>query len=172
MVEHDNVLTCFIMYVHAHLYQSEEIIYNQCILNTTSKVSSPLKNPIKSASVTNYSSWNQAWDIARVVKAQSHIRDARPAHWKISNFGQCVVFRWLCVSIRYSFVERAGPTLCIRCHSLCASGFLCMHKNVRWARRMNALARRTPDTRRARWTNARHTRSTRWVFVVCSSAEV
>ena len=32
-------------------------------INTTSKVSSPLKNPIKSSSITNHSSWNQAWDI-------------------------------------------------------------------------------------------------------------
>ena len=36
-----------------------------------------------------------------------------------------------------------------------------MHKNVRGARRMNVLARRTPEMRRARWTNARHTRGTR-----------
>ena len=36
-----------------------------------------------------------------------------------------------------------------------------MHKNVRGARRMNAHARRTPEMRRARWTNARHTRGTR-----------
>ena len=42
------------------------------------------------------------------IKRRSHIHDARPALWKISNFGQCVVFRWVCVSIRYSFVERAG----------------------------------------------------------------
>ena len=75
---------------------------------------------------------------------------------KNSNFGQCVVLRWVCVNIRYSFVERAGPTLCIRCHALCASRFLCMHKNVRQSRRMNVYVRRTLDTRRARWTNAVH----------------
>ena len=46
-----------------------------------------------------------------------------------------------------------------------------MHKNVRVGRCMNVLARRTPDMRRAHWTNARHTWSTRWVFIVCSSAE-
>ena len=63
--------------------------------------------------------------------------------------------------MRYSCVERAGPTLCIRRRSLCASGFLCMHKNVRGARRMNVHARRTPEMRRAGWTNARHTRGTR-----------
>ena len=63
--------------------------------------------------------------------------------------------------MRYSCVERAGPTLCIRRRSLCASGFLWMQKNVRGARRMNVHARRTPEMRRARWTNARHTRSTR-----------
>ena len=63
--------------------------------------------------------------------------------------------------MRYSCVERAGPTLCIRRRSLCASGLLCMHKNVRGARRMNVHARRTPEMRRARWTNARHTRGTR-----------
>ena len=28
--------------------------------------------------------------------------------------GQCVVVRWLCVTMRYSRVERAGPTLCTR----------------------------------------------------------
>ena len=95
------------------------------------------------------------------VKRQSHRHDARPAHWKSSNFGQCVVVRWVCVTMRYSCVERAGPTLCTRRRSLCASAFLCMHKNVRGARRMNVLARRTPEMRRARWTNARHTRGTR-----------
>ena len=57
-----------------------------------------------------------------LVMCRSHIGDAQPAHWKISHFCQCVVFRWVCVSIRYSYVESAGPTLCIRCHSLCASG--------------------------------------------------
>ena len=97
-----------------------------------------------------------------IVKRQSHRHDARPAHWKSSNFGQFVVVRWVCVTMRYSCVERAGPTLCIRRRSLCASGFLCMHKTVRGARRTNAHARRTPAMRRARWTNARHTRSTRW----------
>ena len=63
--------------------------------------------------------------------------------------------------MRYSCVERAGPTLGIRRRSLCASGFLCMHKTVRGARRMNVHARRTPEVRRARWTNARHTLGTR-----------
>ena len=52
-----------------------------------------------------------------------HMHDARPAHWKNSNFGQCVVIRWVCVDMRYSFVERARPTLCIRCHALCALEF-------------------------------------------------
>ena len=61
-------------------------------------------------------------------------------------------------------------TLCIHGHSLCVSGVLCMRKNVRGARRMNVQARRTPDKRRLRWTNARHMRSTRWIFVVCSSS--
>ena len=75
--------------------------------------------------------------------------------------GQCVVVRWLCVTMRYSRVERAGPTLCTRRRSLCASGFVCMHKTARGARRMDVLARRTPAMRRARWTNARHTRLTR-----------
>ena len=85
--------------------------------------------------------------------------------------------------MRYSCVERAGPTLCIRRRSLCASGFLCMPKTVRGARRMNVHARRTPAMRRARWTNARHTRGTRgahaghtrgtrWSRVVCSSTDV
>ena len=95
------------------------------------------------------------------VKRQSHRNDARPARWKSSNFGQCVVVRWVCVTMRYSCVERAGPTPCIRRRSLCASGFLCMHTTVRGARRMNVHARRTPAMRRARWTNARHTRGTR-----------
>ena len=36
---------------------------------------------------------------------------ARPAHWKFAMLGQCVVVRQACVIIRYSFVERAGPTL-------------------------------------------------------------
>ena len=63
--------------------------------------------------------------------------------------------------MRYSCVERAGPTLSIRRRSLCASGFLCMHKTVRGARRMNVHARRTPAMHRARWTNAGHTRGTR-----------
>ena len=85
--------------------------------------------------------------------------------------------------MRYSCVERAGPTPCIRRRSLCASGFLCMHKTVRGARRVNVHARRTPAMRRARWINARHTRGTRgahaghtrgtrWACVVCSSTEV
>ena len=73
---------------------------------------------------------------------------------------------------RYSCVERAGPTLCIHRRSLCASRFLCMHKNVRGARRMNVHARRTPAIRRMRWTNARHTRDKRWACVVSSSTEV
>ena len=77
------------------------------------------------------------------------------------NFGQWVVVRWLCVSVRYSFVERAEPTLCMRCHSLCASGLLCMHKNVRGARSTKVLTRRTPAMRRARWTNAGPTPDTR-----------
>ena len=93
------------------------------------------------------------------VKRQSHRHDARPAHWKSSNFGQCVVVRWVCVTMRYSCVERAGPTLCIRRRSLCASGFLCMHKTVRGARRTNVHARRTPATRGA---HAERTQSTRW----------
>ena len=63
--------------------------------------------------------------------------------------------------MRYSCAERAGPTLCIRRRSLCASGFVCMHTTVRGARRMNVHARRMPAMRRARWTNARHTRDTR-----------
>ena len=67
----------------------------------------------------------------RLLKRQSHRHDARPAHWKSSNFGQCVVVRWVCVTMRHSCVERAGPTLCTRRCSFCASGFLCMHKNVR-----------------------------------------
>ena len=74
--------------------------------------------------------------------------------------------------MRYSCDERTGPTLCIRRCSLCASGFLYMHKTVRGARHMNVHARRTPAMRRARWTNARHTRGTRWACVVCSSTEV
>jgi len=37
--------------------------------------------------------------------------------------GLCVVF----IVIRYLFVERAGPMIFIRGHSLSASGFLCMH---------------------------------------------
>ena len=95
------------------------------------------------------------------IKRQSHRNDARPARWKSSNFGQCVVVRWVCVTMRYSCVERAGPTPCIRRRSLCTSGFLCMHKTVRGPRRMNVHASRTPAMRRARWTNARHTRGTR-----------
>ena len=63
--------------------------------------------------------------------------------------------------MRYSCVERAGPTLCIRRRSMCASGFLCMHKTVRGPRRTNVHARRTPAMRRARCANARHTRGTR-----------
>ena len=74
--------------------------------------------------------------------------------------------------MRYSCVERAGPTPCIRRRSLCASGCLCMHKTVRGAGRMNVHARKTPAMRRARWTNARHTPGTRWACVVCSSTEV
>ena len=66
--------------------------------------------------------------------------------------------------MRYSFVERARPTLCIRCHALCALGFSCKHKTVRRARRMNVHARRTPDTRRARWTNAVHSLD----FITCA----
>ena len=107
------------------------------------------------------------------VMRQSHMHDERPARvLKMSQyyFGQCVVVRWVCVGMRYSYVERAGPTLCMRCHSLCASELLCMHKNVRGARRMNVLARRTPVMRQSaldqRWTNARHTP------VVCSSADI
>ena len=38
---------------------------------------------------------------------------------------------------------------------------LCMHKTVRGVRRMNVHARRTPAMRKARWTNAGHTRVTR-----------
>jgi len=72
----------------------------------------------------------------------------------------------LFVVIRYSFVERAGPTIFIRGHSLGVSDFLCMHKIVRRARRINVHARRMPDMRRERWTNAQYTRSTRSVFVV------
>ena len=56
---------------------------------------------------------------------------------------------------------RASSALDQRRRSSCASGFLCMHKTVRGARRMNIHARRTPAMRRARWTNARHTRGTR-----------
>ena len=85
----------------------------------------------------------------------------------------------MCVAIRYSCVERAGPTLCIRRRSLCASGLLCMHKHMRGARRMNVHPRRTPEMRRERWNNAGHTRGTRgahaghtrgtrWACVVCS----
>ena len=63
--------------------------------------------------------------------------------------------------MRYSYVEHAGPMPRIRRRSLYASGFLCLHKTVRIARRMNIHARRTPAMRRARWINARHTRGTR-----------
>ena len=106
----------------------------------------------------------------RVIKHQSHRHDARPAHRKGSNLGQCVVVRWVCVTRRYSCVERAGPTLCIRRRSFCASGFLSMHKKVRGARRMNVQGRQrcaeragpTPDTRGA---HAGHTLGIRCVFV-------
>ena len=50
---------------------------------------------------------------------------------------------------RYAFVVR-----CVR-RDFCACTKLC------GARRMNVHARRTPEMRRARWTNARHTRGTR-----------
>ena len=83
------------------------------------------------------------------------------ASYTCTTHGPCVVVRWVCVSMCYSFVERAGPTPCIRRRSLCASGFLCMYTNVQGARRINVHARRTPDMRRARWTNARHTRGSR-----------
>ena len=63
--------------------------------------------------------------------------------------------------MRYSCVEHAGPMPRIRRRSLYASGFVCLHKTVRVARRMNIHARRTPAMRRARWINARHTRGTR-----------
>ena len=55
---------------------------------------------------------------ALYVKARSHRGGAWGTHGRhIGNLQfccQCVVV------IRYSFVERAGPTLCIRRHSLCA----------------------------------------------------
>ena len=88
------------------------------------------------------------------------MHDARPAHWKVAILASVSSFAGLCVSMRYLYVERAGPTLCIRRRALCASGFLCMHKNVHRARRMNEHARRTPNMRRARCSSARHTRST------------
>jgi len=90
------------------------------------------------------------------------MKNARKTHWKMGCASLFVV-------IRYSFVERAEPTFFIRGHSRGASGFLCMHKIVRGVRGINVHATRTPDMRGERWTNAGYTRSTRSVFVVCSS---
>jgi len=80
----------------------------------------------------------------------------------------------LFVVIRYSFVECAAPTILIRDHSLGASGFFVHAQN--WARSSTYKctrrkdARRTPDMRGERWTNARYTRRTRSAFVVCFAA--
>ena len=72
------------------------------------------------------------------VQCASHTRMLqRPAHWKSSNFDKCVVVRWVCFRIRYSFVERAGPTLCFRSRSLCVGIVVHANTNVRGARRMN-----------------------------------
>jgi hypothetical protein len=57
---------------------------------------------------------------------------------KFGNVGQCVVVRWVCVSMRYSFVESAM-------HSL--SFAVCVEKVVH------------AQKCRARWTNARHAQS-------------
>ena len=42
-----------------------------------------------------------------ITRRQSHIHDSRPAHWKLSNVGQCVVVRWM----RLSFVTRSSSAL-------------------------------------------------------------
>ncbi|TNN78168.1 hypothetical protein EYF80_011673 [Liparis tanakae] len=79
----------------------------------------------------------------------------------MTNFGSCVVVRSVCVSIRYSFVERAGPTLR-------ASVFLCMHENVRRARRIHVSqkdARHTQSTLDQRQAHAEHALGIRCMFV-------
>ena len=103
------------------------------------------------------------------LKSQSHRHDAQPAHWKSSNFCQCVVVRWVCVTMRYSCVERAGPTLCIRRRLVCASGFFvhaqkCARSSTHEFTRQRCAERAgpTPDTRAA---PAEHTLGMRCVFV-------
>ena len=63
-----------------------------------------------------------------------------------------------CATRALSALDQRCAFVVVRC---VRRKFLCMHKTVRGARRMNALARRTPAMRRTRWTNARHTRGTR-----------
>ena len=80
---------------------------------------------------------NIVWCILSVTPTQRTARTRK----KIIHFGQCAVLRWVCVSIRCSFVEHAGPTAFIRCHSLCASKFLCMLKTVCWKQLMQGHLR-------------------------------
>ena len=99
-----------------------------------------------------------------VLKPQSHIHDARPARQKFIHFFQCV-------ALRYAFVTRSSSALGQRYRAssfvacvdnFCACSKMCVELDAR---------RRTPDTRRARWTSARYPRNARRVFVVCSPAD-
>ena len=94
------------------------------------------------------------------VKSQSHICDARPAHWKCSNFGPCVVVTRSSSALdqRYAFVIVRFVRLDFcACTDMCAEVDSWMYTKL---------------MPRARWINVRHTRMTRWVcvFVGCGLA--
>ena len=112
------------------------------------------------------------------VKRQSHMHDALPARDRcppaIADRPPKIYPFWpdRCRSLgvrqralleRWARLTNAmhSSTLCILRHSLCASGLLCMYKNVRGARCMNVHARRTPAMRRACWSNTGPTPDTR-----------
>ena len=84
-------------------------------------------------------------------KAQSHTRRTACAP-KMLFFYQHVLFRWAFVacSLVSALDQRNGMTSSLL--AACVRQFLCMLKHVSRTWCMNAHIRRTPDTRRARWT--------------------
>ena len=103
------------------------------------------------------------------LKRQSHRHDARPAHWKSSNFGQCVVVRWVCVVRASSALDQRYAFVVVRCvrRDFCACTKMCAELDA-WMytpegrQRCAERAGPTPDTRGA---HAEHTLGMRCVFV-------
>ena len=144
-----------------YLYPFYNILMNNCliisstdfILNRTMHISCLL---LPGHTKRFYATWrNATWRLYAVayngvVTHRPRTGDAWPAHWNFAVLASALLFAKhasLCVTRSSSAFDQRYALDAIR---FVRRDFLCMHKIVRRARRMNLRATRTPDTRRVR----------------------